>query len=120
MKDQDTIPVIDEYSAREDAYEMGQERFGGSSPPEDIHPLEVVDHFTETATWANHVHPKLRAMAGFKDRGMGTYTVARQVALIPPENADDEPAEAELVDSTWLVNELVDEFREGAFEGLDG
>lgn len=113
------IAVVKPYYYKEQAYNKGYDRFEGA---EDIPDDEEVrlDGFTQSATYANHVLPGLRSMAGYDDSGPGTYTIERQVAAIMPGCEEDEPAEAELVSSNYVFEELVDAWRSGAYDALDG
>jgi len=100
----------------EEAYRMGHDRFeDAEEPPED----EEVDlyPFKGSATWANHVAPRLRAMAGYADSGHGTYQEDRQVAAIHSGAEEDEPAEADLIDPHYLYRALVEAWDLGAYDG---
>ncbi len=110
------IAVIKPYYLKEEAYKMGHDRF--KDVEADIEEFEL-SHFKETATWANNVAPKLRAMAGFDDSGPGTYTVHRRVAAIEPGCEEDEPAEAELTDPHDIHEELVRAFDMGAYDAVE-
>ena len=63
--------------AVEEAREMGREFAKGIEIPPEADPddfaWQMKDSHTQSATWANHTLPNLRAMAGFEDSGMGTY-----------------------------------------------
>jgi len=114
----DTIAVVKPNYALEEAYNMGYEEFFSLSGEE----TEDFDFapFTDSARWANIILPKLRAMAGFDDRGHGTYRESRQVAAIEPGCEEDEPAEAELMDCSFVFEELSDAFRKGAYDAVEG
>lgn len=103
--------VKQDYRLRE-AYDMGHQRFKDADLGDDD---PVTEHFKESATWANTVAPRLRAMAGLADRGHGTYQEDRQVAAVHPGAEEDEPAEAELIDARELYRAFVEAFDLGAY-----
>lgn len=113
----DTIAVVKPYYLKEEAYQMGHDRFGGveiDAPGDfDLSP------FKGTAAWANTVAPKLRCMAGHADRGHGTYQENRKVAAIEAGAEEDEPAEAELIEAADLYTELVRAFDMGAYDAVE-
>lgn len=114
----DTIAVVKPHYLTEKAYKMGFERFqdldGEETEGFDLAP------FKSGAHWSNTLAPKLRAMAGYDDRGHGTYTDERQVAAIVPGAEEDEPAEAELTDAHHIYTELVKAFDRGAYDAAEG
>lgn len=113
----DTIPVVREAHAKDEARAMGRRRFEDievdSRDEFDLQP------FMDSASYSNHVLPTLRCMAGYGDRGTGTYTVVREVALIPDGAEDDSPAEATVIESTWLLSELTQAWIDGAYAAVD-
>ena len=76
--------------------------------------------FRESAAYANHVLPTLRAAAGFSDAGQGTYQETRQVAAVTPGCEGDRPADARLTTSDRLLDVLVDAWDRGAHDAVDG
>jgi hypothetical protein len=112
------IAVVKPYYAKERAYNMGYERFEGMAGEEqerfDLAP------FQSSAAYANHVLPSLRAMAGHDDRGYGTYTENRKVAAIKPGCEEDTPAEAQLTEAKYLLDELLDAWSAGAYDAAEG
>lgn len=114
----DEIAVVKPYYAKEKAYNKGFERFEDAEieEPEDFD----LGPFQSTATYANHVLPNLRAMAGHADGGHGTYTENRQVAAIKPGCEEDEPAEAELTEARFIFDELVDAWTTGVYDAVAG
>lgn len=114
----DKIAVVKPAYAEEEAYELGYKRFEGLDADErgDFD----LSHFKESAEWANSVAPKLRAKAGFGDSGTGTYRRGRQVAAIMPGCEEDEPAVAQVLDASFLFNDLVDAFDKGARDAAHG
>jgi len=114
----DTIAVVEPYYLTEEAYNKGYDRFVDAEAPDDAEP--DLSGFTQSATYANHVLPGLRSMAGYDDSGPGTYTIERQVAAISPGCEEDRPAEAELVSSKRLFNVLVEAWSSGAYDAMDG
>jgi hypothetical protein len=112
------IAVVKPHYAKEEAYNDGYERFEAM----DIEESEDFDlaPFQDSATYANHVLPNLRAMAGFGDSGHGTHTENRKVAAIKPGCEEDEPAEAELLASRHLIDELTNAWTAGAHDAALG
>lgn len=117
-----TVKVIDEWAAKEDAYSEGYERFsrfdGEETEDFDFAP------FTDSAEWANHILPRLRATAGYDDvendeqTRTGTYQIENQIVLV--EEPDDEPAVGELTDGHFFFEDLVDCYRSGAYDAATG
>lgn len=111
----DTIPVVVETEAKDEARAMGRDRFEGV----EVENFENFDlgPFQSSAEYANSVLPRLRAMAGYGDAGRGTYQVDRPIAVIETGFEDDTPALAE-IDTTaaHLYDELVEEWSTGAYE----
>jgi hypothetical protein len=113
----ETIAVVKPNYYLEQAYQKGYERFEDSEAlADDAEPS--LEGFTDSAEYANHVLPGLRSMAGFDDSGPGTWTIEREVAAIHPGCEEDEPAEAELVSSRQVFEELVNAWRGGALDAL--
>lgn len=109
--------------AEEEAYSMGFDRFDQSLPDIDSNEDKrmAVDHFQETAQYANVVAPRLRAISGFDDGGHGTYQMNREVAEVKPGCEEDEPAPARITDARTIFNEVViDAWHRGANDALDG
>jgi len=116
MSDND-IPVVVVTEAEENAYQMGYERF--THEPNEPHDDMWFSHYTESAEWANSKLPKLRAMAGAKDSmGHGTYTEHQEVVVV--EEPRDRPMSGELTDSRHIHEKLVELFRYGAEDKIDG
>ena len=114
------VAVVKPYYLLEEAYRMGHDRFKDAEQPEDDYDLiEGLSHFKGTATWANNVAPKLRAMAGYADGGHGTYQQDRQVAAIHDGCEEDEPAEADLMDASQLYGRVVEAWDTGALDAYE-
>jgi hypothetical protein len=113
----DTIPVVEEATALDEAYAMGRRRFEGIEldDPEDFD----LGPFYDSASYCNHVLPSLRCLAGYDDRGHGTWTERREIALIPDGNEMDHPADAERMDSSYMLDRLVDEWTRGAYAAVE-
>lgn len=112
------VAVVKPHYLTGEAYQMGHDEFSDveADSAEDVE----FHHFTETARWANVIAPRLRAMAGAEDpTGKGTYTAHREVAAILPGYEEDEPAEADLVESQRLFEALVDAYRTGALDSVE-
>lgn len=120
----ETIAVVNERDALLDAYELGHNRGSRADvtgdPRADEDPDFDLSEIKSSASWDNIVDPKLRAMAGYGDDGHGTYQVERQIALVPPGNEDDDPAEARLRASPKFYVRLADAYDMGARDGAEG
>ena len=115
----ETIAVVKPYYLLEEAYQMGHDEFQPMDPPEDEDDLNLAP-FHDSARYANHILPDLRAMAGFDDSGHGTYQTNRRVAAIKPGCEEDEPAEADLLDASDVFDRLVSAWNTGALDGWEG
>lgn len=111
------VKVIDEWRAKEEAYSDAYYRFsqGEEVSEEDFQ----FSHFTESATWANTVAPRLRSMAGYDDEGYGTYQTPVPIVLV--SEPDDDPATGQLLEEPWhFLDELVESYQSGAFDAATG
>jgi hypothetical protein len=114
----DEIAVVKPHYLIEEAYSQGYERFHPTDLP---HGTErSLDPFYDTAEYSNRVLPGLRAMAGYEDRGHGTYTIERDVAAISPGCEEDEPADALLVSCAEVYEALTDAWSGGAWDAMGG
>lgn len=114
----ENIAVVKPHYTLEEAYQMGHDEFSELDLGPDAEP--DLAGFQDSARYANHILPKLRAMAGFEDSGHGTFQKDRKVAAIEPGNEEDRPAEAELVDASTVFHALVDAWSTGARDGMTG
>jgi len=117
MNNDNTIYVVDEIEAKEDAYHMGYNRFKGMDTLKEDELLEF-HLFTESAQWANNIAPQLRAMAGAKDSGHGTYQQHSEIVTVTEPR--DSPMEGQQCDSFELYSELIDMYRQGAEHAARG
>lgn len=113
----DTIPVVELAEVLSQAKRLGWSEFPETSEPSDEYPLS---NFRETSNWANRLAPRLRALAGYGDAGHGTFQVHRDVAVIMEGDEDDVPAEATVMSTSMLYEDIVDAFDEGARAAMDG
>ncbi len=113
----ETITVVEEVEALDHAYSRGYDRFAGLDPEiaADADPSRI----TDSASWANHIAPMLRATAGFRDGGMGTWQIDGRIALIEDGDEADHPADARLMPASTFHREVVDAWYEGAYAALD-
>ena len=111
------VAVVEIDYQEEAAYNMGHAEFADHDTADDP---EVDPYFiTDSARYANIIAPDLRAMAGYGDRGMGTYTEDRQVAAIVPGCEEDVGVQlADLTDASALFDELHSAFFRGAHDAL--
>jgi hypothetical protein len=116
----ETIPVVHESDALDDAYKMGWEAFEAS--PEAIEdPFEAISHYEESAHYINNTAPTLRCMAGFSDHKGGTYQDRPEsVAVVPVGSEGDRPIEAEKMDPQWVLGAIHDAYHAGAYDALEG
>jgi len=113
-----TIPVVNIDAAEEEAYEMGYDKFTGVAA--DVEGDFDLEHFRDSADYANNVLPSLRALAGHGDTGPGTYTVDREVAVIEYHQVEDLPAEGERAEAHHLLTELLEMWERGAYDAGEG
>jgi len=113
----ETIVVVEEAAALDDARARGRSRFAGLDPEiaADTDPSRI----TDSAAWANHIAPTLRCLAGFRDDGYGTWQVDGEIALIADGDESDNPADAELMPASAFHRHVVDEWYEGAYAAID-
>lgn len=103
--------VIDGEQAVTDAYIMGYDRGpdGDELPDEvELDPHQSLEGFRDGARYANVTLPTLRAMAGFGDRGHGTYQEFREVVVVPAARVDDDPAVGARMSSDDVLRVLMD------------
>lgn len=112
------IAVVKTAYAAEEAYRLGYKEFreldGEETEDFDLGP------FYGTARYANFVLPNIRALAGYDDRGHGTFSEERQVAAIKPGCEEDNPADAELTESRHLMDEMQEAWRIGVYDAVEG
>jgi len=113
------IAVIEEAWAFEEAYTMGFEEFDPIPSAESDEPVDL-SHFTDTARYCSGIAPTLRCIAGYADRGHGTFTEDRQVAVIPPGFEGDMPTAAATVEASRVFGPVYEQWRVGAYDALDG
>jgi hypothetical protein len=113
----ETITVVEEATALDDAYGRGYSRFSGLDPrvAEDAEPARI----TDSAAWANHIAPTLRCMAGFRDGGHGTWQIDGDIALIVDGDESDHPADAEVIQASMFHQDVIDAWYEGAYAAID-
>jgi len=113
----DTIAVVEEAQALDEAYAMGRRRFEDMDikDPESF----TLEHFRDSAQYTNHVLPTLRCMAGFGDSGVGTWQVPREVALIADGDGKDHPADAEITHCSHIFERLVEKWTQGAYAAVE-
>jgi len=112
-----TIPVVHFDKAQREAYKMGYRELETSMG--EVGEIDMT-HYRDSARWVNVLSPKLRALAGFRDHGEGTYTEDRDVAVVYAEDADDVPIEANVMRASLLADDLIDSFDEGAYASVEG
>jgi len=113
----ETIVVVEEAAALDDARARGRSRFAGLDP--DVAADADPSRITDSAAWANHIAPTLRCLAGFRDAGYGTWQVDGPIALVADGDEGDEPADAEIVQAGDFHGEVVDAWYQGAYAAID-
>jgi len=106
------ITVVCECDVLDEARNMGYRRYA-DMPAADIvasWPLEYASH----GSWDSHILPTLRCLAGYGDRGHGTYQYRQDVALIQDGDEADMPADAIILDSGHLLDDLIVSWQDGA------
>jgi len=127
MSENIDVKVIVLPEAKEEAYRMGFDRFKdhkqevdslieqGEMSEEERHDMSG---FHQSATYANHVLLDLRAMAGFRDSGYGTYQIDGKVVTV--EFPEDRPMDGEITESHYIFDELIDTWHNGVYDALEG
>ena len=106
------ITVVCEVDAKDEARSMGYRRYA-DMPAADIVAAWPV-HYTEHGSWDRHIEPTLRCLAGYGDRGHGTYQYRQDVALIQDGDEADMPTDAIILDSGHLLDDVIDAWCNGA------
>lgn len=110
------ITVVCECDAKDEAEAMGYRRFADMTAGEIVAAWPI--HYTEHGSWDRHIEPTLRCLAGYGDRGHGTYQERQEVALIRDGDESDHPADALLIDSGELLDEITDAWYNGAHQAV--
>lgn len=112
----DNIKVVVIPETLEEAYRMGYNEFEDMENPEgedfDIAP------FHDSARYCNHILPKLRCMAGYRDNGHGTYQENGKVVTV--EAPKDRPMNGHETEAHRIFDEIVEAWHNGAYDGIDG
>lgn len=117
----DTIGVIPEAETLDEAYSMGYSRFADADPVADgDEAAEHIEHFTESAEYANSVAPNLRALSGYVDSGPGTYTVERQIVVVPDGAEADLPRDGKHMALGYVFEIVHDAWRAGVYDAVLG
>jgi len=106
------ITVVVECDVLEEARSMGYRRFADMTAADIVAAWPV--HYTEHGSWDRHILPTLRCLAGYGDRGHGTYQQRQDVALVQDGDEADLPVDALVLNSSHLLDELIDEWESGA------
>jgi len=106
------ITVVCECDAKDEARSMGYRRYADMDAAMIVEswPLEYASH----GSWDTHILPTLRCLAGYGDSGYGTYQQRQDVALIQDGDESDMPADAVVLDSGHLLDDLVVSWQDGA------
>jgi hypothetical protein len=106
------ITVVCECDVLDEARSMGYRRYA------DMHAAMVIEswpvHYTEHGSWDSHILPTLRCLAGYGDRGYGTYQQRQDIALIQDGDEADMPTDAIILDSSHLLDDVIDAWCNGA------
>jgi len=106
------ITVVCECDVLDEARSMGYRRYA-DMPAADIVAAWPV-HYTEHGSWDRHIEPTLRCLAGYGDRGHGTYQYRQDVALIQDGDEADMPTDAIILDSGHLLDDIIVSWQDGA------
>jgi len=110
------ITVVCECDAKDESRSMGYRRYADMTAKEIVEswPIEYTTH----GSWDSHIEPTLRCLAGYDDAGYGTYQQRQEVALIRDGDESDHPADALLIDSMHLLDEITDAWYNGAHQAV--
>jgi len=108
----DTITVVCEVDAKDEAHSMGYRRYADMDAAEIVESWPI--HYTEHGSWDTHILPTLRCLAGYGDNGYGTYQQRQEVALIQDGDESDMPADAVVLNSGHLLDDLIVSWQDGA------
>jgi hypothetical protein len=106
------ITVVCECDAHDEAFSMGYRRYADMTAKEIVESWPI--HYTEHGSWDSHIEPTLRCLAGYDDAGYGTYQQRQEVALIEDGNEADMPADAMVLNSGHILDELTNSWQNGA------
>jgi len=106
------ITVVCECDVLDEARSMGYRRYA-DMPAADIVAAWPV-HYTEHGSWDRHIEPTLRCLAGYEDRGHGTYQYRQEIALIQDGDEADMPTDAIILDSAYLLDDIIASWQAGA------
>jgi len=106
------ITVVCECDAKDKAEGMGYRRYA-DMPAADIAEAWPI-YYTEHGSWDRHILPTLRCLAGYDDRGHGTYQYRQDVALVQDGDESDMPADAIILDSAYLLDDIIASWQDGA------
>ena len=106
------ITVVCECDVLDEGRSMGYRRYA-DMPAADIVAAWPV-HYTEHGSWDRHIEPTLRCLAGYEDRGHGTYQYRQEIALIQDGDEADMPTDAIILDSGHLLDDLIVSWQDGA------
>jgi len=106
------ITVVCECDVLDEARSMGYRRYADMAAEEIIATWPV--HYTKHGSWDSHILPTLRCLAGYGDRGHGTYQERQDVALIQDGDEADMPADAIILDSGHLLDDIIVSWQDGA------
>jgi hypothetical protein len=110
------ITVVCECDAKDEARSMGYRRFADMAADEIVAAWPI--HYTEHGSWDRHIEPTLRCLAGYGDRGHGTYQERQEVALIQDGDESDMPADALILDSSHLLDDIIVSWQDGAHQAV--
>jgi hypothetical protein len=112
----DTITVVCEVDAHDEAYSMGYRRYADMTAGEIVAswPIEYTTH----GSWDSHIEPTLCCLSGYGDRGHGTYQERQDVALIRDGDERHMPADAVVLDSAAVLDPIVDAWTSGAHQAV--
>jgi len=110
------ITVVCECDAKDEAHSMGYRRFADMDAGAIVEAWPIP--YQEHGSWDSHIEPTLRCLAGYGDSGYGTYQQRQDVARIEDGDEADHPADAVVLSSSWVLDELVDAWYNGAHQAV--
>jgi len=112
----ENITVVCECDVLDEARSMGYRRYADMTAADIVAawPLEYASH----GSWDSHILPTLRCLAGYADRGYGTYQQRQEIALIQDGDEADMPADAVVLDSGHLLDDLIEAWHSGRHQAI--
>ena len=108
----ENITVVCECDVLDEARSIGYRRYVDMAAADIVAawPLGYASH----GSWDSHILPTLMCLSGYADGGYGTYQERQDVALIQDGDEADMPTDAIILDSSHLLDDVIDAWCNGA------